>query len=68
MHCSEGRSPGCVEITVYLPGHYLMDDEKLCSSVSVLSGNGNASNANVHSKEALESLPEVRDPVSMDLC
>lgn len=20
MHCSEGRSPGCVEITAYLPG------------------------------------------------
>lgn len=46
----------------------LMDDEKLCSSISVFSGNGNASDETVHSKEALESIPEVCDPVSMDLC
>lgn len=45
-----------------------MDDEKLCSSVSVFSGNGNNRDVTVHSKAALESIPEVRDPVSMDLC
>lgn len=45
-----------------------MDDEKLFSCVSAFSGNGNTRDTTVHSKEALENIPEVHDPMSMELC
>lgn len=45
----------------------LTDDETLFSCNSVFSGNGNARDAVIHSKEALESVPAVHDPESMEL-
>lgn len=38
-----------------------MDDETLFSCVSAFSGNGNTRDTTVHSKEALENIPEVHD-------
>lgn len=69
MHCSEGRSrdvwrsPRTCPDCLLLP----MADGKRFFYFA-FSGNGNTRDATVHSREALESIPDIRDPVSMGLC